>query len=239
MKRDNILIKTERTPAGTSIHRRESGHSILQMTGIGAIQEIEKDVKDLKQGDRVVWVGEENSQAVNISQEFVARVPDELSDERAVFAGVWAYVAHNIREANINFGERLVIYRDDLIGMIAFQVLSLFGCYPENLMDFNAELGDGDTSNADGAIISTFCDLDLSGLLATLHKRAVCIIFDETNCIIPARSFQEKAIGMIFANIPGRNPEDTVSPRSYKRWTMRREMELCMALLLKKQIDVR
>ena len=78
-------------------------------------------------GDRVISNGP-HAEVVSVSQNLVARIPDEVSDQDAAYTVVAAIGLQGIRLAQPTLGERIVVSGLGLIGLLTVQMLRAQGC---------------------------------------------------------------------------------------------------------------
>lgn len=99
----------------------------LGYSNVGVVIEIGDDVSDIKVGDRVVSNGP-HAEVVCVPENLVVRIPDEVSDEEAVFTVIGSIGLQGIRLAVPTFGETFVVTGLGLIGLITCQLLLANGC---------------------------------------------------------------------------------------------------------------
>lgn len=84
-------------------------------------------VSGFKEGQRVVSNGP-HSEVVNIAGNLCAEIPDNVSDEAAVFTVVASIGLQGIRLAQPTIGEKFVVIGTGLIGLLTIQLLRAQGC---------------------------------------------------------------------------------------------------------------
>jgi predicted dehydrogenase/threonine dehydrogenase-like Zn-dependent dehydrogenase len=99
----------------------------LGYCNVGRVIEIGTGVTDLKVGDRVASNGQ-HAEFVCIPQNLVAQIPDNISDEEAVFTVIGAIGLEGIRLINPTIGETVVVIGLGLIGLLAAEILIANGC---------------------------------------------------------------------------------------------------------------
>ncbi len=99
----------------------------LGYSNVGYVIGIGEGVSGLKIGDRVVSNGP-HSECVNVPFNLTAKVPDNVSDDEAVFTVLAAIALQGIRLANPSIGENVVVIGLGLIGLLAVQLLKINGC---------------------------------------------------------------------------------------------------------------
>ena len=80
-----------------------------------------------EEGLRVVSNGN-HAEMVRVPKNLVARIPDEVDDESAVFTVMGAVALQGIRLASPKIGELVVVTGLGLIGLLAVQILKANGC---------------------------------------------------------------------------------------------------------------
>lgn len=98
----------------------------LGYCNMGTVLAIGEGVTDLRIGDRVVSNGP-HAEVVSVPRNLVALVPDNVSDDEAVFAVVGAIGLHGIRLVNPTLGETIVVIGLGLIGLLTAQLLQCSG----------------------------------------------------------------------------------------------------------------
>ncbi len=96
-------------------------------SNVGTVIETGDGVRGLKVGDRVLSNGQ-HAECVSVGQNLCARIPDEVSDDDAVFGVVGAIALQGVRLAQPTAGEAFVVQGLGLIGLMAVQILRASGC---------------------------------------------------------------------------------------------------------------
>lgn len=100
----------------------------LGYCNVGRVAEIGSVLTtDFQVGDRVVSNGH-HAEAVFISPNLCARIPETVADEAATFTVVGAIALQGIRLAQPTLGEYFVVTGLGLIGLLAVQILVANGC---------------------------------------------------------------------------------------------------------------
>jgi len=86
-----------------------------------------KGVTRFKTGDRVISNGH-HAEVVSVSQNLVAKIPDNVSDEDAAFTVLGAIALQSIRLMAPSFGETIAVIGMGLIGQLTMQLLRANGC---------------------------------------------------------------------------------------------------------------
>lgn len=93
----------------------------------GKVIAVGEGVSEFKVGDRVASNGN-HAEFVCIPKNLVAHIPDEVSDEEAVFTVIGAIGLQGIRLINPTMGETVVVFGMGLIGLLSAQLLIANGC---------------------------------------------------------------------------------------------------------------
>ncbi len=88
-------------------------------------------------GDRVISNGP-HAEMVSVSENLVAKIPDDVSDDTASFAVVGAIGLQGVRLLEPTLGERVVVSGLGLIGLLSVQILRANGCQVLGI-DFDAK----------------------------------------------------------------------------------------------------
>lgn len=96
-------------------------------SNVGRVIEVGAGVREFSVGDRVLSNGQ-HAEIVCIGKNLCAKVPDNVSDEDAVFGVVGSIALQGIRLAAPTTGECFVVVGLGLIGLMAVQILRASGC---------------------------------------------------------------------------------------------------------------
>lgn len=99
----------------------------LGYCNVGVVEEIGDGVSGFQIGDRVVSNGP-HAEYVCVPKNLVARIPEEVSNEEAVFTVIGSIGLQGIRLCNPTFGETIVVTGLGLIGLLTAQMLIANGC---------------------------------------------------------------------------------------------------------------
>lgn len=94
---------------------------------VGRVVELAAPVAGISIGDRVVSNGK-HAEFVSVPRNLCARVPDNVTDEAAVFTVLGAIALQGVRLAQPTLGESFVVTGLGLIGLLAVQLLKAHGC---------------------------------------------------------------------------------------------------------------
>lgn len=99
----------------------------LGYCNVGKVIAVGEGVSDIKIGDRVASNGH-HAELVCIPQNLVAKIPDAVTDDEAVFTVIGAIGLQGIRLLNPTFGETIVVIGLGLIGLLTAELLLANGC---------------------------------------------------------------------------------------------------------------
>ena len=99
----------------------------LGYCNVGEVTAVGEGVTDFKVSDRVVSNGQ-HAEFVSVPQNLVAHVPDNISDEEAVFTVIGSIGLQGIRLLNPTMGETVVVIGLGLIGLLSAEMLVANGC---------------------------------------------------------------------------------------------------------------
>ncbi|WP_297338017.1 bi-domain-containing oxidoreductase [Algoriphagus sp.] len=99
----------------------------LGYCNVGVVQQVGEGVGGIQVGDRVVSNGP-HAEYVNVPKNLVAKIPDGVSSEEAVFTVIASIGLQGIRLCNPTFGETIVVTGLGLIGLLTAQMLIANGC---------------------------------------------------------------------------------------------------------------
>lgn len=144
---DAILVQNEYTAVsvGTEIfgwlHGSNPGKPpphFPHLTGycsMGVVLKVGKNVKGIKEGDRVTAQGAHASHGMFRSLYY--HVPNNVASEEAVFLVMAAIAMHGIRKARIEIGESLVVLGLGIVGQLAMSLACLCGATPVIAIDLD------------------------------------------------------------------------------------------------------
>ncbi len=110
-----------------AVHKKLAIAIPLGYCNVGEVIEIASDVSEFKLGDRVVSNGP-HAELVCVGKNLVAKIPDEVSYEEAVFTIIASIALQGIRLVQPNLGDIIVVQGLGLIGLITAQLLKANGC---------------------------------------------------------------------------------------------------------------
>jgi predicted dehydrogenase/threonine dehydrogenase-like Zn-dependent dehydrogenase len=96
----------------------------------GEVIAVSEDVDDLKPGDRVACGGQGayHSEVVGVLRNLCVKIPDEVPYESACFTTLGAIAMQGLRQANLSFGETVVVIGLGIVGQLACAISKAAGC---------------------------------------------------------------------------------------------------------------
>jgi polar amino acid transport system substrate-binding protein len=96
----------------------------------GEVIAVSEDVDDLKPGDRVACGGQGayHSEVVSVLKNLCVKIPDSVPYEEACFTTLGAIAMQGLRQANLSFGETVVVIGLGLVGQLACAIARAAGC---------------------------------------------------------------------------------------------------------------
>ena len=206
----------------------------LGYCNVGRVIAVGEGVSEFKVGDRVASNGQ-HAEFVCIPKNLVAQIPNEVSDDEAVFTVIGSIGLQGIRLLNPTLGETIVVVGLGLIGLLTAQLLVANGCrvigvdIDESKLElskewgvipFNPKSGDvvkfveGITGGigADGVIITASAKTDeiVSQAARMSRKRGRIILVGVIGLNLSRAEFYEKELSFQVSCSygPGRYDED-------------------------------
>ena len=99
----------------------------LGYCNVGEVVGVGRGVTEFQVGDRVSSNGN-HAEYVNLPKNLVAKIPDNVTDEEAVFTVIGSIGLQGIRLLNPTFGETIVVVGLGLIGLVTAELLLANGC---------------------------------------------------------------------------------------------------------------
>ena len=99
----------------------------LGYCNVGEVVAVGKGVTELTIGDRVASNGN-HAEYVLVPKNLVAKIPDNVTDEEAVFTVIGSIGLQGIRLLKPTFGETIVVVGLGLIGLVTAELLKANGC---------------------------------------------------------------------------------------------------------------
>jgi predicted dehydrogenase/threonine dehydrogenase-like Zn-dependent dehydrogenase len=121
MKADGVL------PTIEAVFNKLGTPMPLGYCNVGVVEKVGDKVSHFNVGDRVVSNGN-HAEFVSVPENLVAKIPDDVSDEEAVFTVIGSIGLQGIRLLKPTFGETVVVIGLGLIGLITVEILKANGC---------------------------------------------------------------------------------------------------------------
>lgn len=99
----------------------------LGYCNVGVVMEVGGEVSAYAAGERVISNGK-HAQVVSVPTNLCAKVPDNISDDEAVFTVLAAVGLQGIRLVQPTLGEVIVVIGAGLVGLLTVQLLRAHGC---------------------------------------------------------------------------------------------------------------
>ena len=99
----------------------------LGYCNVGEVIAVGEGVLDVQVGDRVANNGP-HAEIVCVSKNLVAKVPENVSDDQAVFTIAGAIALQGVRDLGVLLGETVVVLGLGLIGLLTAELLRISGC---------------------------------------------------------------------------------------------------------------
>jgi len=96
----------------------------------GEVIAVSEDVDDLKPGDRVACGGQGayHSEIVSVYRNLCVKLPEDVPYTEACFTTLGAIAMQGLRQANLSFGETVVVIGLGLVGQLACAISKAAGC---------------------------------------------------------------------------------------------------------------
>jgi hypothetical protein len=227
LKDDEILVKT--TDKFSNLKKIK----LLKYVRIGIVEEKGLLVKDLAKKDKVIWVGIKAENKIIGPEYLFCKVPHNLKDNFAIYAGVGAFIIQSIRRSGLTFGENVVIFGRGILKKIVSQVIEMFG-----LNNLELEYTIKKNIAIDGVIICSGEVKERNLLKKLLRNNAIIIVLTDINDDNLFNLFKEKNLRIITPEIQNFREKNIYYPKAYMRWTIREDMQLFLELLNKRRIKI-
>lgn len=121
-------VKTDGFMTTVDAVKSKLAHPVaLGYCNVGVVSEVGYEAEGFSVGDRVVSNGP-HADIVRVPQNLCAKIPDNVSDEEAVFTVVASIGLQGIRLIAPTLGESVVVTGVGLIGLLTVQLLKAHGC---------------------------------------------------------------------------------------------------------------
>ncbi|MFD0958549.1 zinc-dependent alcohol dehydrogenase [Paenibacillus chungangensis] len=117
-----VLVKVQYSSVsiGTELMLIKSGRKgALGYSAAGIVVEVGEGVTHVKPGDRVACYGTPAHREIMLSpKHLTVKVPDEVTMEEAAFCGIGTIAIHAVRQAQLTFGESVVVVGAGILGQM-------------------------------------------------------------------------------------------------------------------------
>jgi len=122
------LYKTEGLDATVGAIKKQLDFPItMGYSNVGVVIGIGSGVTEFKIGDRVLSNGP-HSEIVNVAKNLCAKIPDNVSNEQAVFTVLSSIGLQGVRLIKPTLGETVAVMGLGVIGLLTVQILKANGC---------------------------------------------------------------------------------------------------------------
>ncbi|MBD2863377.1 zinc-dependent alcohol dehydrogenase [Paenibacillus oceani] len=122
----SVLVETSYSAVSTGTELmvlRNGGTAFLGYSATGIVREAGKDVDHVKAGDRIVCYGAHTHADYFLAgRNHVAPIPDHVDPQEAAFAGIATIALQGLRQADLRFGETVVVLGLGIVGQLAAQI---------------------------------------------------------------------------------------------------------------------
>ncbi|MDF2658844.1 MAG: zinc-binding alcohol dehydrogenase [Paenibacillus sp.] len=269
-----IVVKTEYSAISigteTMVLRGNANGTALGYNAVGIVVDKGAGVRHLDIGQRVACYGGGSHADYRLASKYLASpVPDHVDPEEAAFVGLGAIAIHAVRQAELQFGETMVVVGLGILGQITAQIADA-AAYRVIGFDIEASRCDLFRSTVRRAIGCSQVEQVAAALgegpgadtvlLCGGHKsdqlldQAIKWVRDRGSIVIvgvPNTSFNRNALFYKEAQIrisraggPGRYDDNYEQagfdyPIGYVRWTEGRNVEQFVHLLAEKRLSVK
>ncbi|MBO9605891.1 MAG: zinc-binding alcohol dehydrogenase [Paenibacillaceae bacterium] len=128
----HVLVKTDvsAVSVGTELMMiRVNGEANLGYSATGTVAQIGEGVTHVAPGQRVACYGvPTHREYLLVPKHLTVPVPDGVSPEEAAFAGIGAIAVHAVRQANLAFGETMIVAGLGILGQVIARIAHA-ACY--------------------------------------------------------------------------------------------------------------
>ncbi|WP_010268721.1 zinc-dependent alcohol dehydrogenase [Paenibacillus senegalensis] len=130
-----LLVQTAYSAISPGTEMMMNGHYyskpfILGYSAAGIVKETKGDSVTLKKGQRVACYGApyvKHAELLAVPRHLAVPIPDHVSLEEASTVGLGAIAIHSLRQANLQFGELLLLIGAGILGQITAQIAQAAG----------------------------------------------------------------------------------------------------------------
>ena len=204
---------------------------IFKNTGIGVVKERGSKKGEVAIGDKIAWIGIPTADEILVPENLFKTIPEDLDDSTAVFTGITAFIIQAVRESELTFGEKAVVLGEGILKQLISQVIASFG-----IQFMELDFSNANETDIDGVFICPGSEVDVNSLTGWLRNQATVIVLTEKPLELSPMLLQEKKLRLVFPKQPQPEKSNVHHPTAYKRWTIKKDLELSLKLLRKKAI---
>lgn len=127
----SVVVKTDYSAVSTGTELmvvRKGINAFLGYSATGIVTEAGKDIEHLKVGQRAACYGATtHAEYFLANRNHVAAVPDHVDPQEAAFAGIATIALQGLRQADLRFGESVVVLGLGIVGQLAAQIAQAAG----------------------------------------------------------------------------------------------------------------
>lgn len=97
----------------------------LGYSAMGIVTEVGTEVTHVEKGDRVACYGSpfvRHAELLKVPKQLVVPLPEQVGDQEAAYVGLGAIAIHALRQADLRFGESVVVVGLGILGQIISQI---------------------------------------------------------------------------------------------------------------------
>ncbi|MFD0712596.1 zinc-binding alcohol dehydrogenase [Paenibacillus sp. GCM10027626] len=122
----SLLVRTDYSALSTGTELmvlRKHINAFLGYSGTGVVDRVGSAVADIKPGQRVACYGvPTHAEYFVANRHHVAAIPDEIDSREAAFAGIASIAIQGMRQADLRFGETVIVLGLGILGQLAAQI---------------------------------------------------------------------------------------------------------------------
>jgi 2-desacetyl-2-hydroxyethyl bacteriochlorophyllide A dehydrogenase len=122
----SVLIQTEYSAMSTGTELmvlRKGINAFLGYSAVGIVKEAGKDVDHVRVGQRIVCYGAQtHAEYFHANRNHVAPLADHVDPKEAALSGIATIAMQGLRQADLRFGETIVVLGLGIVGQLAAQI---------------------------------------------------------------------------------------------------------------------
>ncbi|GAA3408760.1 zinc-binding alcohol dehydrogenase [Paenibacillus hodogayensis] len=122
----SVLVQTEYSAVSTGTELmvlRKGINAFLGYSATGIVKEVGKDVDHVRVGERIVCYGAQtHAEYFNANRNHVAPLAEHVDPKVAAFSGIATIALQGLRQADLRFGETVVVLGLGIVGQLAAQI---------------------------------------------------------------------------------------------------------------------